>query len=256
MARWRHCYAFLAKRFDRCQRVTVIALCSFNRHRGFDFSLHLFFVAFNAAQRGRLHFFGFAVFQVKVFQRHRCLCRRVAGQAIGHGFANRVKVRFVAERQRRFHARLCRIQFGIDDLPSEPMNSKLRTCDRAIVFQWFGRVRVAAGAIGGKSIFRIRLFGFGRRNDFWVKVANKTFWMSWRAHLHTVGEIDFGDCDRRCVRGVTSRAFEFVFIQTLVGFWVGGFGVEEFDLLFQRSLRRVLIVIIHVTAVRKVIVKL
>ena len=48
----------------------------------------------------------------------------------------------------------------------------------------------------------------------------------------------------------------FVFVQAFVGFGVCGFGVEEFDLLFQRSLRDVLIVIIHMAAVRKSIVKL
>ena len=126
-------------------------------------------------------------------------------------------------------------RFGecVDDLPHEPVDGQFRASDRAIPFRWFGRVRVTAGAVRGECVFRIRLVGLGRRNDFRIEVADEAFGMRRCAHLYACGKIDLGNHRGRVVFGVTGRAFKLVFVQALVRLRIG-FGVEEFDAVFQR----------------------
>ncbi len=235
--------------------MTVIAFRRFQLHRAFDLRLHLFLVAINAACGQGLFLFRLAVFQEKVRPRVGRLARRVAREAILNVRSDGLVVRLVAERQWRLHSRFSWIQFSVDDLAREPERGKFRTFARTTARRRFARRLMAARAVGRKCIFRIRLLFLRRADDLRVEMADETFGMARRAHLHARPEIDFGHCRLRLVFSVAGGAFKLVFVELLIGRRVF-LRVVKFNPVFERSSCRVLLEEINVFGVRVEIVKL
>jgi len=255
MIRRRQRDSFRAELFDRLQRVTIIALRRFQLHNAFDLRLHLPLVAINATCGQRLFLFRLAVFQEKIRPRVGRLACRVAGEAILNACPDGFVVCFVAEGQRRFHAGLHRIQFGVDDLACEPERGKLGAFDRTAARRRLARRLMTARAVSRKCVFRIGPFWLRRADNLRLEVADETIRVPRRAHLHACREIDFCYGCLRLVFGVASGAFKLVFVEFLIGRRVF-LRVVEFDAVFERSSGRVLLEEINVLGVRIIIVKL
>lgn len=235
--------------------MTVVALCRFQLHCAFDLRLHLFLVAINAACGQGLFLFRLSIFQEKVRARVGRLARRVAGEAILNARPDSLVMSLVAERQRRFHAGLGRIQFGIDDLAREPERGQFGAFDRTATRRRLACRLMAASAVGRKCVFRIGPFRLRRADNLRVEVADETFGVARRAHLRARREIDFGHRRLRLVFNVAGGAFKLVFVQLLVGRRIL-LRVVKFDSVFERSPGRVLLEEVNVFGVRVVIVEL